>query len=54
MGSDVIALNFLKKLDSTDKLIFHVSNNNTRVLDPPTHYHQFDANYWKIRYVTDT
>ena len=33
MGSDAITLNFLKKLDSTDKLIFHVSNLNTRVLD---------------------
>ena len=44
MGSDDIALNFLKKLDSIDILIFHVSNLNTRVLDPPTHPHQFDAN----------
>ena len=43
MGSDAIALNFLKKLDSTDKSIFHVSNRNTRVLDPPTHLHQFDT-----------
>ena len=34
MGSDAVALNFLKKLESTDKLIFHVSNLNTRVLDP--------------------
>ena len=33
MGSEAINLNFLKKLDSTDKLMFHVSNLNTRVLD---------------------
>ena len=45
MGSDDIALNFLKKLDSIDILIFHVSNLNTRVLDSPTHPHQFDANW---------
>ena len=32
-------------------MIFHVSNLNTRVLDPPTHSHQLDTNCWKIRYV---
>ena len=26
-------------------MIFHVSNLNTRVLDPPTHLHEFDANW---------
>ena len=51
--SDAIALNFFKKLDSADKFIFHVSNLNTRVLDPPTHSHQFDTNCGKIRYVSD-
>ena len=48
MGSDAIALNFLKKFESTNKLIFHLSNIKTRVLDPPTHLHQFDANCGKI------
>ena len=51
MGSDAIALNFLKKLDSTDKLTFHVSNLNTRVLDSPNLLHQFGANYGKIQYM---
>ena len=30
-----------------------MSNLNTRVLDPPTHSHQFDVNCGKIRYVSD-
>ena len=51
MGSDAIALNFLKKLDSNDKLTFHVSNLNTRVLDPPNLLHQFGANYGMIQYI---
>ena len=34
-------------------MIFHVSYRNTRVLDPPTYSHQFDANCGKIRYVKE-
>ena len=34
-------------------MIFHVSNLKTRVLDPPTHSCQFDANCGKIQYVSD-
>ena len=34
-------------------LIFHVPNFNIRVLDPPTHSRQFDANSGKIRYMSD-
>ena len=30
-----------------------MSNLNIRVLDPPTHSRQFDANCGKIRYVSD-
>ena len=51
--SDAITLNFLKKLDSTNKLIFHVSNLNNRVLDPPTHLYQFGTNCGKIQCVSD-
>ena len=51
MGSDAIALNFLKKLDSIDKLIFHVSNLNTKVLEPDNLLHQFDVNCGKIQYM---
>ena len=35
-------------------MIFHVLSLNTRVLDPPTHSHQFDPNCEKIRYVSDS
>ena len=34
-------------------MIFHVSNPNTRVLDPPTHSHQFDTNCGKIWHASD-
>ena len=33
--------------------MFHVSNHNVRVLDPPTHSRQFDANRGRFRYVSD-
>ena len=33
--------------------MYHPSNRNTRVLDPPTHSHQFDTNIVKIQYVSD-
>ena len=51
MCSDATAFNFLRKLDSIDKLIFHVSNLNTRVLHPLNLLHQFDENCGKIQYI---
>ena len=30
-----------------------MSNLNIRELDPPTHLRQFDANCWKVRYVSE-
>ena len=51
MYSDATAFNFLRKLDSIDKLIFHMSNLNTRVLDPLNLLHQFDENCGKIQYI---